>query len=246
MKIAACDDDRMYLLELDRYLKEYSKEYNCEIEYVMFVNPLELVAQIEKGNSYDVIFLDIFMQGINGIECAKDIRTYDDGTKIIFLTCSNDFAMESYAVKAYYYLVKPVKKENLFVLLKQLTSELRIPREDILLVKCKVGVVKIFISKLVYCEMINRKIILHMADGKEYECSMSISDLEQKLKPFGMFLRAHRSFLLNMDYIQTLTVQSIIMDSDVKIPVPRGKYMQIKQLYMEYMFHSANSVFRDL
>ena len=245
MKVAACDDERMSLLELDRYLKQYSKEYNCEIECDMFTNPLELVAQVEKGNDYDVIFLDIFMQGINGIQCAKDIRTYNDYVKIIFLTCSNDFAVESYTVKAYYYLLKPIKKENLFLLLKQLVNELTVTKEDILLVKCKTGVVKIFLSKLEYCEMLNRKVVLHMADGKEYECSMGISDLEQKLKLFGMFLRVHRSFLVNMDYIQTLTVQNIIMTSDVKIPVPRGKYMQIKQLYMEYMFHSANSIVRD-
>ena len=245
MKVAACDDDRMALVELDRYLKQYSKEYDCEIECDVFTNPLELVAQIEKGNSYDVIFLDIIMQGINGIQCARDIRTYDDCVKIIFLTCSNDFAEESYAVKAYYYLLKPIKKENLFVLLQQLAGELAVKKEDVLLVKCKGGVVKIFLSKLECCEMINRKIILYMADGKEYECSMSISDLEQKLKPFGMFLRVHRSFLVNMDYIQTLTVENIVMSSDIKIPVPRGKYMQIKQVYMEYMFHSANLIFRD-
>lgn len=245
MKIAACDDDAMFLQELDRYLKQYSKEYNCKIEYHMFANPLELVAQIEKEIHYDVIFLDILMPGINGIQCAKDIRTYDNYAKIIFLTCSADFAVESYVVRAYHYLLKPVKKENLFVVLNQLANELTAIKENILVVKCKVGIVKISLSKLEYCEMINRKIILYMTDGKEYECSMRMNDLEQKLEPFGIFLRPHRSYLVNMDCIQVLTMQEIIMGSNVKIPVPRDKYAQVKQLYMQHIFHSANSVFGD-
>ncbi len=245
MKIAACDDDAMFLQELDKYLKQYSKEYNCKIEYHMFTNPLELVVQIEKGIHYDVILLDVFMPGINGIQCAKDIRTYDNYVKIIFLTCSTDFAVESYAVRAYHYLLKPIKKENLFVVLNQLENELATTKENILVVKCKVGIVKISLSKLEYCEMLNRKIILYMTDGKEYECNMRMNDLERNLEPFGMFLRSHRSFLVNMDCIHTLTMQNIIMNSNAKIPIPRDKYAQIKQLYMEHMFHSANSVFGD-
>ena len=241
MKIAACDDDVMFLQTLQEYLNQYGMEYNCKIDYQIFVNPLELVTQIEKGVQYDVIFIDIVMPGIDGIQCAKDIRAYDEYVKIIFLTGSVDFALESYAVRAYNYLIKPIKKENLFIVLNQLEKELANTKENILLIKSRSGIVKIPLSKLEYCEMVNRKIIFYMFDGKEYEGNMRMNDLEEKLKPFGMFLRSHRSFLVNMDYIQTLTMQNIIMDSDTKIPIPKKKYIQIKQVYMEYIFHSTNS-----
>lgn len=245
MKIAACDDDSVFLQELCTYFKSYTKEYNCNLEYHTFTNPLELVTQIEKGIHYDVILLDMFMPGINGIQCAKDIRSYDNFVKIIFLTSSPEFAIDSYTVKAYDYLLKPIQKENLIVILNQLVKEFNTAKDNIFVFKCKTGIVKISLSKLEYCEMINRKIMLYLTDGKKYECSLKINDLEKKLEHFGMFLRPHRSFLVNMDYIQMLTTHNIIMECDATIPIPREKYAQIKQTYMEYMFHSANHIVLD-
>lgn len=246
MKIAVCDDELAFLQELCTYLNQYSEEYNCKVEYHTFTNPFELITQIEKGIRYDVILLDVFMPGINGIQCAKDIRTFDSCVKIIFLTSSPEFAIESYTVRAYHYLLKPVQKEELLLILNQLVEESDTVKKNFFVFKCKTGIVKISLSKLEYCEMINRKIILYLSDGKEYECSLRMNELEKKLETFGMFLRPHRSFLVNMDYIQTLTTHNIVMDCNAKIPIPREKYAQIKQLYMEYIFQSANPVVRGI
>ena len=117
MRIAACDDDVSFLQELSVLLNQYGEENCCNMEYKIYTNPLELVNQIEKGVHYDVILLDVFMPGINGIQCAKDIRTFDSLVKIIFLTSSAEFAVESYSVKAYQYLLKPIQKEKLFLTL---------------------------------------------------------------------------------------------------------------------------------
>lgn len=242
MKIAACDDDLLFLKELSNLLNQYGEENHCNVEYKIYTNPLELVSQIEKGIHYDVILLDIFMPGINGIQCAKDIHTFDNFVKIIFLTSSTEFALESYSVRAYQYLLKPVQKENLFYTLRLLEKETEVVEKNVFVVKSKNGITKISLSKLEYCEVINRKIILHLVNGEECECNLRMNELEEKLKIFGMFLKPHRSFLINMDHIQTLTTHSIIMECGVKIPVPREKYVQIKQAYMEYIFRSSDSI----
>lgn len=242
MRIAACDDDVKFLQELSNLLNQYGEENHCNIEYKIYTNPLELVSQIEKGIHYDVILLDVFMPGINGIQCAKDIRTFDNYVKIIFLTSSTEFAVESYSVRAYQYLLKPVQKENLFFTLKLLEKESEMVERNIFVFKSKNGIVKISLPKLEYCEVINRKIILHLSNGEECECNLRMNELEEKLQNCKMFLKPHRSFLVNMDYIQTLTTHSIIMECGVKIPVPREKYAQIKQVYMEYIFQSSDSI----
>lgn len=239
MRIAVCDDDVKFLQELSELLKQYGEENHCNIEYKIYTNPLELVNQIEKGMHYDVILLDVYMPGINGIQCAKDIRTYDSFVKIIFLTFSTEFAVESYSVRAYQYLLKPLKKEDLFFTLKLLEKESETFEKNILVFKSKTGITKIALLKLEYCEVINRKITLHLTNGEEYECNLKMNELEEKLKEYGMFLKPHRSFLVNMDYIQTLTAQSIVLEGGIKIPVPREKYAQIKQTYMEYIFQSS-------
>lgn len=242
MRIAVCDDDINFLQELSALLNQYGEENCCNMDYKIYTNPLELVNQIEKGMHYDAILLDVFMPGINGIQCAKDIRTYDNLVKIIFLTSSTEFAVESYSVRAYQYLLKPVQKENLFLTLRALENEAETGGKNVLVFKTRTGITKIALQRLEYCEVVNRKLTLHLNNGEEYECNMRMSELEEKLKKYGMFLKPHRSFVINMDYIQTLATHSIIMECGTKIPIPREKYAQIKQIYMEYIFQSSNHV----
>lgn len=242
MRIAACDDNVEFLQNLSEVLNEYREENFCNIEYKMYTNPLELVTQMEKGIHYDIILMDVCMPGMNGIQCAKDIRICDNFVKIVFLTSSTEYALESYSVKAHDYLLKPIQKDRLFSILSQLEKEADKMEKNIFVLKSKNGITKISLSKLEYCEVINRKIILHLVNGEECECGLRMNELEERLLMYGMFLKPHRSFLINMDYIQSLTLHSIIMASGIKIPVPREKYTQIKQSYMTYIFQSKDSI----
>ena len=113
MRIAICDDDSLVLQELSDLLNQYRIQNHSQLEYDLYSCPLELVSQFEKGTHYDIVLLDVFMPGINGIQCAKDIRTMDNFVKIIFLTSSAEYAAESYSVSAYQYLLKPLQKEKL-------------------------------------------------------------------------------------------------------------------------------------
>ena len=241
MKIAACDDDLVFLQELSSCFEHYNEISNDKIEYKTFSNPLDLMEQLEKGVSYDAIFLDIFMPGINGIECARDIRTYDNLVKIIYLTSSSEYAIESYTVRAYYYLLKPLQKDKLHIVLNQLAEELNATKNDVIMLKCKTGIVKLSLSRLEYCEVIKRKVTIYTCDGKEYQCSYTMNELEQELKYCGMFIRPHRSFLINMNYINSLTIHDIFMESGAVIPIPKEKYTYIKNTYMEYVFSAIKS-----
>ena len=236
MRIAVCDDNVKFLQELSRLLNVYVDENSSNVEYKTFTNPLELVGQMEQGFHYDVIFLDICMPGINGIQCAKDIRIYDNFVKIVFLTTSTEYAVESYSVKAYDYLLKPIDRERLFSILKQVEKENYKKERNIFVLKSKTGITKISLEKLEYCEVINRKVVFHLVNGEEYECSLRMNELEEKLMTFGCFMRPHRSFLVNIYFIRTLTTHNIVMENGVQIPVPREKYAIIKQMYMEYVF----------
>ena len=113
IKAAFCDDDLSVLNELHVLMDNYRVERNQEITYTAFHSPLELIAQIEKGMRFDILFLDVLMPGVNGIETAQEIREYDSAMKIIFLTSSAEYAVESYTVNAYFYQLKPIWPEFL-------------------------------------------------------------------------------------------------------------------------------------
>ena len=100
IKIAFCDDELSILNELRILLDQYRVERNQEITYAVFQSPLELLAEIEKGARFDILFLDVIMPGETGIDAAAEIRNYDSSVKIIFLTSSAEYAVQSYTVGA--------------------------------------------------------------------------------------------------------------------------------------------------
>lgn len=236
IRIAFCDDDVSALNEMKRLLNQYREEYNQEIAFKMFQSSLELLSEMEKGLCVDILFLDILMPGENGISVAKEIRRYNDVIKIIFLASSAEFAVESYTVGAYFYQLKPVREESLFRLLDGVISECEKLRHDSMILRCKSGITRIHLEKLIYCEVIGRTLTFHLKDGNVLESVGSMEELCGRLESFENFLHPHRSFLVNMEYIQSISYKSIIMDTQAEIPVPHGRCTEIKNKYLEYAF----------
>ena len=236
IKVAFCDDDLSVLNQLNTLIDKYRVERNQEIVYVDFNSPLELMAQIEKGLCLDVLFLDVVMPGENGIEVAREIRRYDTNMKIIFLTSSAEFAVESYAVGAYFYQLKPIWEESFFRLMDQVISECEKAQQYSLILRCKSGITRIDLNKLEYCEVIGRTLLFHMENGMVLERNGSLDELLGYLKQYTNFIRPHRSFVINMEYIQNISYKAVVMECLSEIPIPRGKYTELKDMYLEYVF----------
>lgn len=236
LKVAFCDDDESVLDEMKGLLNKYREERNQEIVYVVFRSSLDLMAEIERGVRYDVLFLDVIIPGENGMDTAKEIRQYDNVVKIIFLTSSPEFAVQSYNVNAYFYQLKPIREESFFQLMDSAISECKKEEKDSLILRCKSSIVRIDLSKLEYCEVIGRTLMFHMENGSVLESSGRLDELCEQLAQYRNFFRPHRSFVINMEYIQKLSYKAITMENLMEIPIPHGKYSEIKNLYLEYVF----------
>lgn len=237
IKIAFCDDDMEVLHQMNELLDRYRVERNEDITYAAFQSPFELLTEIEKGIRPDILFLDVVMPGQNGMDVAKEIRQYDMNMKIIFLTSSPEFAVESYSVGAYFYQLKPIWEESFFRLMDSVLAECTKTQENSLILRSKEGITRIDLEKLEYCEVIGRTLFFHLGNGKVFESVGSLDDLFLQLKPYGNFLRPHRSFLVNMDYIQNISYRAIKLISLAEIPIPHGKCSEIKNKYLKYAFN---------
>ena len=204
IKAAFCDDDLSVLNELHVLMDNYRVERNQEITYTAFHSPLELIAQIEKGMRFDILFLDVLMPGVNGIETAQEIREYDSAMKIIFLTSSAEYAVESYTVNAYFYQLKPIWPESFYRLMDSVLKECAQEQRRSLILRCKSGITQISLDRLMYCEVQGRTLVFHMQNGEQLESVGSMDDLSGQLAKYNNFLRAHRSYLVNMEYIKTI------------------------------------------
>ena len=236
IKIAFCDDDCSVLSDLHELLALYRAEKNKEIDDFTFHSPFDLISEIERGIRFDILFLDVLMPGENGIDVAAEIRSFDKNAKIIFLTSSSEFAVQSYTVNAFYYQLKPICAESFTRLMDGVLSLCEKEQASSLILHCKAGITRIKPSQLEYCEVIHRTLFIHLTSGKVLECTGSLEELSRQLMPYGNFLRPHRSYLVNLEYIQHLSYRAITMSCLAEIPLPRGKYNEIKNAFLEYAF----------
>lgn len=242
IKIAFCDDDMEVLHQMNELLDRYRVERNEDITYAAFQSPFELLTEIENGIRPDILFLDVVMPGQNGMDVAKEIRQYDTNMKIIFLTSSPEFAVESYSVGAYFYQLKPIWEESFFRLMDAVLAECEKKKKNSLILRSKDGITRIDLQQLEYCEVLGRKLLFHLENGAVLESAGSLDDLAGQLMQYSNFFRPHRSFLVNMEYIQNISSRSIKMVNDAEIPIPHGKCSEIKNTYMEYAFNGEQAV----
>lgn len=239
MKIAICDDDKRELLQIRQLVDEFlSCDFaESKIEVHNFESSLELIKQLESGKYFDIFILDVVMPGINGMDLAADIKIVDQVAKIIFLTSSPEFAVESYSVGAFNYLLKPVQKDKLFSVLRKAISDIYSELKKYIIVKTQIGMFKILMHELIYVEVMGRTTFFHQINGVVIESISTISKVEPALLTDKRFIKPHRSYIVNLDYIKNLSQEGITTTGHHIIPVSRNVFKEVKQAYINYSFH---------
>lgn len=241
IKVAFCGDDTSALRELNKLTGKYSARNGRAIGTDIFHRSLDLLSAIEKGVHYDILFLDVTLTNENKIHIAKEIRQYDSVVKIIFLTSSTECAVQSYTFDAYFYQHDPIWTGNFFKLMDSAIAECQEEQNSSLILRGKSGITRIDLNRLRYCEVFRRTLLFHMADGNVWENAGSMDDLHKQLSQYDNFMRPHRSFLINMEYIQKISYKTVTMEDLTEIPIPHGKCSDIKNRYLEYMFRSERN-----
>ena len=234
LKIAVCDDSRELLEKVEKNLHEYENVRNTPVTVHTYTNAVDLLDGLKKTD-YDILILDIIMPGFTGMQAAHEIRKFNEEIKIIFLTSSKEFAIESYSVGAYYYLLKPVLKEKLFSVLDKVVSEITSKQESCV-IYTHMGIVNIPFAKIECLEVYNKHLVFHLSDGSTKETRGALTDYENVFLERKEFLKIHRSYILNMDYIHSIEAGEIATYSGKRFPVSRLLAKDIKEHYMNYMF----------
>jgi DNA-binding LytR/AlgR family response regulator len=235
LQIAVCDDDIGELSNMVQLIDLYRTSKNLNCEYAVFPNGFDLVSALEKGKRFDIYCLDIIMPGFMGIDVAKEIRDFDKTAPILFFTSSPEFALESYSVKAVNYVLKPISKEKLFFTFDEMLEQIKVEKnEDAVIVKSNEGIQKILIANLVFAEVSGRNVLYHLRSGKVIECTERFSSVCDNLLKYGCFIKTHRSYIVNMQYVDTIENRQVALQTHSSVPVAQGKAREIKQQYLAY------------
>lgn len=233
MKIALCDDDTKELSALKTMFEHYCNKHQKPLIYKEYTSSVELASQAPKER-FDLYLLDIMMPGLTGVELAREIRSFDKAAAIIFLTTSPEFAVESYTVKAANYLMKPVDEGIFFAALDDLFHDKVAEQNDYLVLSSKIGVHKVSLSEIVFAEAQNRKVIYYTNSGEQITCSDLFTSVCDELLQHKEFILAHRSYLVNMNYIRTIGATDMQLSTGKSIPLAQRRVTDIKKHYLAF------------
>ncbi len=236
MKIAICDDEAISLELTCMMLEDWALLRHISIEIRRFTNGDDLLDALQTGCP-DLVFLDVVMPLLNGIDTAKELRAANDTLPIIFLTSSREFAVDSYEVKALNYLIKPVVKEHLFAILDDFARTIQKP-EDVFMAQTTLGFCKINIADVDYLEAQNKQVSAYLSNGTTLQLREQFATCEAAFTEEKGFFRCHRSYIVNLKRIGQFSKDTIITDNHAKLPIARNSYIAFKDAYFNYMFDS--------
>lgn len=244
MRIAICDEDEQELARLSGEIAKYQSSRGVSIDCHSYCNITDFLCELE-GGEYDLVLIDALMSEGGGAQAARELRELDKNVEIIFISASSEFAVESYSVRAYYYLLKPVDENSLFPLLDSVESKLFVQGEQGFVLKSRKGVVRVAFSRLEYVEVIDKTVSFHLEDGVVHEITAALADFEKKLLDRPEFIKTHRAYLVNLSYVQAIDVNCIATKNGHDIPVSRQRRSQVQEAYMHFLHQTGTKMLRS-
>jgi len=189
-------------------------------------------------NPFDIIFLDIVMPLINGIDTASLIRKNDSSVKLVFLTSSAEFAVESYSVHANGYILKPIEEDKFYRCLDELYAETH-DNSEYLLIRDSISVHRVDLQKIEYVEAQGKHVIFSLSDGTNLTSDKPLYFYDNLLLAEDGFLKCHRSYIVNVFRIKKYTAKEITMKSGFRIPISRNCHKDFEAAFFELNFGKA-------
>lgn len=222
-RIVICEDDEIQRGILKNFIVEILNGISDQVNILEFSSGEELLNYKLEG--IDIFFLDIQMDRLTGMDVAKNIREKNDYSEIIFVTSLIDYIQDGYKVRAYRYLLKPIKFEDLKENILNCITDIISKRENFIIAEGRGTIEKILIDSITYIEVNKKKITIHTFDNVFYTRN-SIENLEKELDIYNFF-RCHKSYLINMKYIECIS-KNIVAINGEEIPVSKHRISHLK------------------
>lgn len=240
IRIAICDDLPADIEKMKTHIIHYSKENSLQISVMAYSTQNDILKALKKADTYDIIFLDIYMETLNGIDLARHIRKQGVKSRIIFFSTSEDHALAAFGVNAIQYLVKPVEYE-VFANAMKLALIDKAHREEALSIEFDYEIIKVPFESIVYVESQRNYQYLFVTNGEPRKTRMTCSELFDYMRNRPEFVRVGASYIINMEYVIKISSRDIELTDNKKIPMPRGSYATLKEKYINYFDMGGNT-----
>ena len=241
-RIVICDDEIEDLKNVNDLVMSCCQKNGIDAKTILFTRGDECL-QYLREKSARLVLLDIYLQDISGCEVARILRGFDEKCAIAFVTSSREYALDGFEVGACHYLVKPFTEEQIEQTLVRCNLIEHREKKYLTLNNNHVGI-KVDLGLIVYIEVYDKQSIIHLRDGRTLKTYQTLSELARDLDG-DVFLRTHRSYLVNMSYIHLVQTTEFILTTGEKVPIRQAGRKEIKETYMEYLFSSMRGESND-
>ena len=216
MNIAICDDQAADAERLRGFLLSHFEANGFTGSVQLYDSGEALLEEFAPGR-FDVLFLDVYMKELTGVETAQRIRESDPDCLLVFTTVSDDKMREAFALRAASYVEKPLTPEKLEVVFTQ-CHNLFMKNARYIEINFERSKLKIPFAQIMYAEITGRQVFFHTSTGEVIKTNMKMNDVERQL-PNSFFLRCHRSFIVNMNYVADVQKNDLILKNGQPVPM---------------------------
>lgn len=225
--IAICDDEKEICTQLENILQKMNFVFPEELEIEIFYSGEELCRFLEREHYFDLIFLDIELDVMNGVKTGQYIRNTlcDDMVQIIYISAKDSYAMELFDVRPLHFLIKPLKAEKVEELVAK-AAHLSNKLNQIFKYKNGYHTCKKPVADIIYFESRNRKIIMETVNGTEIFYG-KLKDVFAEVESCG-FIYVHKSYLINYAHISEFRYDSLRMSNGIVLPISQSRRKEIR------------------
>lgn len=254
IKICLCDDIPVQLCMLEDMVNDYSEERELVTSILTFENGSNVIEYVKENGFFDIYILDMIMPGIKGIDVAKELRKMGDNGRIIYLTATSEYAVDSYQVGAFFYLLKPLDRKTLYEVLDRACSE--VTREQLsklrdgfsdrrIEVRMRAGKTIVRLADILYVNIVNRGLCYHLIDNTCVETPMlrvPFADAVKEITDTKGFLTAGAHLVINMINISQITKNSIVFISGEELFPSRSALSYVNEEITKYSSASGGYI----
>lgn len=230
LNIAIIDNEAPFRKSIAAAVDEWVKKSKISATVNEYSSAESFLFAYEEKKDYDLLLLDIEMDGINGVEMAKQIRHEDETVQIIFITGYPDYMCQGYDLSALHYLIKPVSNEKLFEVLDRALKNIKKGGNRVIFTTDG-GEKVVALDAILYAESYSHNMHIVTTDGA-FDVRMTISSLAEVLG--SEFISTHRSYIVNLSHIVFLSKSDMTLDSGEKIPISRNEFKKVHSYFVKY------------